>query len=80
MKKWATRIVFISCVFTMVGWGSVPNEKNSKDDGYKRADTKHQGNDEDVKRAQGDERGGQDIHENKGHEDEEKVMREDNRV
>jgi hypothetical protein len=88
MKKLMTGIVFVACAFAMIGWGSTYSNKDDKDTkhlheidkghpgdrdkGYEQADRAHQTNDEDIKRAQGDESGRRDIHDNKSHQDEEK--------
>ncbi len=39
----------------LVGWGSSYDQKSDSDKGDRYADNPRQGNDEDIKRAQGDE-------------------------
>ena len=77
MKKFIGGTALIVCALAMVGWGSVDDSKidrnrsHDRDDGYRSAERDHQGDDEDVKRSQGDESGRRDIHDNKKHEYEE---------
>ncbi len=79
-----------ACIFSAIGWGSTSGERNDgrpesreqrhqddRDNGNENAERTHQGNDEDVKRAQGDESGRKDIHDNKSHQDEEQQHREE---
>ena len=70
MRKIVTGICFVVCAFATVGWGSSYSNKSDRDKGYQEADRTHQGDDEDIKRAQGDESGRKFIHDNKSHQDE----------
>lgn len=80
MKRFIAGVFLIVCAFTMVGWGSSYDNRDDKDskrihdrdEGREQADRSQQGDDEDIRRAQGDERGRTDIHVNKSHGDEEK--------
>jgi len=59
MKKVIRGIIFAACVFTIVGWGSTYSESNNmRDKGDKHAEEKHQKDNEDIKRTQGDENAG----------------------
>ena len=42
MKKLITGIVFATCVFSMVGWGSAPEDRAKQDKGSKRVEVKSQ--------------------------------------
>ena len=78
MRKFLAGIIFIAAALTTVGWGSTYDNNHDsdhpadRDRGKQHADRTHQGNDEDVKRAQGDSGGVRDIRDNKSHQDEEK--------
>lgn len=77
MRKFLAGIVFVAIALTTVGWGSTYNDQNDNDgshvhdydnshqrdhdSGDKQADRKREGNDEDVKRAQGDASGRRDV-------------------
>ena len=78
MKRLLTGVVLIACALPLIGWGNTyenkndnnPKKINARDKtetrehhmGEVEADKDRQGNDEDIKRAQGDESGLRDIH------------------
>ena len=62
MKKVIVGIVFIACFFTIVGLSAAYDRKHDRDKGDRYADKERQGNDEDIKRAQGDEVGQMAVH------------------
>jgi len=77
MKKFLA-VIGIAAAFATIGWGSTYDNRNDKDAGHlhdndgryqndrdkgdKRADEKRQGDDENIKRAQGDANGRRDVH------------------
>ena len=70
MKRFLAATMLIASAFTTIGWGSTYDNRNDKeaehihdrDKGDKQADKERQGNDEDVKRTQGDTAGRRDVH------------------
>lgn len=78
MKRIIAGTIFVMCVFTIAGWGQASGEKDNKhtahlsgkdrvhqdavDRGEDHADRERQEKDEDIKRAQGDEIGRRDVH------------------
>ncbi len=62
MKIIITGFVFFACSFSMAGLGLAYNDTYSRDQGVKQADRMRQGNDENIKRTQGDESGRMSIH------------------
>ena len=78
MKRLIRGFVFAVCFFASVGWGSTYGNRVDRDKGHNHADEKHQKDDDDIKRAQGDESGIlRDIHDNKNYQDE-KNQRQEN--
>ncbi len=61
MKKLIVVIIFIGFAFGVVAWASASHVNRSRDEGDQHADQMRQGNDEDIKRAQGDGAGRRDI-------------------
>ncbi len=77
MKRFLAGIIFVAAALTTVGWGSTYGDRDDKDAGHvhdydnshqrdrdkgdRQADKDRQGNDEDIKRAQGDASGRRDV-------------------
>ena len=74
MKRYFACIILAVCAFTTIGWGTNYEGKNTRNKGYAEADRKHQTDDEDIKRTQGDESGLIYIHDNKSHGDEQRSL------
>lgn len=63
MNKLMKKMLLIACILPLIGWGSAYDENKVREKGSEQADRARQGDDEDIKRTQGDESGRRSIHE-----------------